>query len=73
MEIELRAQQMITNQQHEIQLENIRQQDQNERHTISQTSSSTSISYNGKERIEINMLKSQNVNDVDNFLEKFEV
>ena len=32
----------------------------------------TSIGYNNKERIEISTLKSQNINDVDNFLEKFE-
>ena len=32
----------------------------------------SSIGYNGKERIEISILKSQNINDVDNFLEKFE-
>ena len=53
-------------------MENIRQQGQNERQTVSQASSNTSIGYNGKERIEINILKSQNINDVDNFLEKFE-
>ena len=50
----------------------MRQQGQSDRHTISQTSSNTSIGYNNKERIEISTLKSQNINDVDNFLEKFE-
>ena len=44
----------------------------NERQAVSRASSNTSIGYNGKERFEINILKSQNINDVDNFLEKFE-
>ena len=71
-EIEMKEKQIITNQEHEIRLESIRQQGQNDRHTNNQTSSNTSIGYNGMERIEISTLESQNINDVDNFLEKFE-
>ena len=72
MEIEMKEKQIVANQEHEIRLESMRQQGQSERHTISQTSSNTSIGYNNRERIEISTLKSQNINDVDNFLEKFE-
>ena len=50
-ELEMKAMQIRIEQEHEVRLENIRQQGQNERHTVSQTSSNTSIGYTGKERM----------------------
>ena len=66
-ELDIREKEIQNQREHELQLENTRQQGQNERHTISQASSNTSIAYTGKERLEIPILKSQNLNDVDSF------
>ena len=71
-EIEMKSQEVNNKHEHEIHIEKIRQQAQNERQSISQTSSNTSLFQTDKIKIDIPMLKSLDLKQIDEYLERFE-
>ena len=67
-----KSQEVNNKHEHEIHIEKIRQQAQNERQSISQTSSNTSLFQTDKIKIDIPMLKSLDLKQIDEYLERFE-